>query len=107
MIRLTGVQQAGSSLAIPGLRADWAARSGLEWAFLESARLGGCPAAATTLGLSEGALSGFQVVVQCTESAHSEGSAERAVLVIRSAASFGPVGSRDYVFRELQASLVL
>lgn len=107
MIRLTGIQQAGSTVAILGLRADWAARSGLEWAFHEGARLGGCPASVTTLGLSEAGLSGFQVVVRCTESAHSEGSAERAVLVIRSEASFGAIGSRDYVFREIQASLVL
>ncbi len=107
MIRLTGVQQAGSTVAVLGLRADWAARSGLEWAIHEAARLGGCPAATTTLGLSEGGLSGFEVVVHCTESAHAEGSAERAVLVIRSGASFGAIGSRDYVFREIQASLVL
>lgn len=106
MIRLTGIQQAGSSAALLGLRADWAARSGVEWALREAGRLGACPAR-TTLGLSEGGLAGFEVTVRCTESAHAEGSAERAVLVIRSEARFGALGAQDFVLREIQASLVL
>ena len=107
MIRMSGVQQAGASAAVLGLRADWAARAGIEWAYHESARLAGCPPSPTTLGLSEGGLSGFQVVVQCSESTHAEGSSERSVLVIRSESRFGAVGARDFVLREIQASLVL
>lgn len=107
MLRMTGVQQAGTTVAILGLRADWAARSGVEWLLHEGVRLGGCPAASTTLALTEGALAGFQVVVGCSESTHTEGADEYSVLVIRSEARFGAAGGRDYVYRQIQASVVL
>jgi len=107
MIRMTSVQQAGSSIAILGARAHWAARSGIDWALHESAASGGCPAATTTLSLTEGVLAGFRVTVSCSASTHNEGGAERTSLAIESEASFGAMGSRDFVYRELRAALVL
>jgi hypothetical protein len=44
MLRMTGVQQAGSTAAILGARANWAARSGIEWALHEAVVSSGCPA---------------------------------------------------------------
>ena len=107
MLRLSGVQQAGVSTVILGQRAQWAARSGLEWGVHESARIGGCPAAATTLDLSEGAVSGFTVVVRCAETSHWEGATRFRNVELSSEASFGALGSRDYVFRELVGTIVL
>lgn len=107
MIRLSGLEQAGVSTVILGQRAQWAARSGVEWGLHEVARVGACPAATTSLALAEGALSGFTVVVRCSESSHWEGTTVRRSVRLESEASFGAVGSRDYVFRELAAAIVL
>ena len=107
MLRLSSAQQAGSSAAILGARAHWAARSGIDWAIHRAVSTGDCPAASSTLNLGEGALSGFSVVVTCSSTPHAEGSEDRRSLLIQSQAQFGAVGSRDYVFRDVRASIVL
>lgn len=106
MIRLTGLQQAGASLAILGARGDWAARSGIAWGVHEARRVGGCPAASTVLSLSEGALSGFDVTVHCSATRHTEGSRDRTSLRLVSEARFGAVGSISHVYREMSAAVV-
>ncbi len=107
MLRMSSLQQSGSTAAILGTRANWAARSGIDWAIHRAASTGGCPAASSTLTLTEGALSGFSVVVTCTSTTHREGSDDRANLLIQSQAQFGTIGSPNYVFRDLRASIVL
>ncbi len=107
MLRLTGLQQAGSSIAILGTRADFAARSGLDWGVAQTIAAGTCPAASTTLALGEGALSGFSVVVTCTASTHVEGSRTRTFVSLRARSEFATMGARDHVVREMGASLVL
>ncbi len=107
MLRMTSTQQAGGAAAILGAGANWAARSGIDWAINRSVALGGCPAATTPLALTEGTLSGFRVVVGCASTSHFEGLSERTSLSIQSEATFGVLGTRDFVFRELQASAVL
>ena len=66
---------------------------------------GSCPSG--TLNLSEGALSGFEVVVSCTSSTHEEAGNTRESLTIASQASFGSAGSPDYVYREMMAAIIL
>lgn len=107
MLRVTGVQQAGSTVALLGTRASFAARSGVEWGIRTATTTGDCPAASTTLSLSEGAVSGFTVVVTCTSSTHREGGRTRTQILLRAVAQFGTVGSRDHALREVGASLVL
>jgi MSHA biogenesis protein MshP len=107
MLRMTGLQQAGSSLAILGTRAHHAARSGIEWGIHEAIAGGGCPAATTQLDLAEGALSGFTVVVSCSESTHAEGSESLTHVVLQARAEFASPDSRDHVVREVGADLVL
>lgn len=107
MLRLTGIQQAGSSTAILGSRAHFAARSGVEWGLHASIAAGTCPAASTTLALDEGALSGFTVVVACTASTHVEGTRTRTHVALRARAERGAAGSSDHVVREVGASIVL
>ncbi|HEB89415.1 MAG TPA: hypothetical protein ENI85_07580 [Deltaproteobacteria bacterium] len=107
MVRMTGTQQAGSSIAILGTRAHWAARSGIDWALHEASENGACPAPTTTLDLGEGVLAGFEVTVSCSLTEHYEGSNLRKSLVIRSEARFGAPGDRDHVYREIQAAIVL
>lgn len=107
MLRLTGVQQAASSTAILGARAHFAAQSGIEWALHAVVGAGACPAASSTLALSEGALSGFRVEVGCTTSAHSEGTRTRTQFELRARAQRGSAGERDHVVREVSATVVL
>lgn len=107
MLRLSSVQQTGSTTAILGTRANWAARSGIDWAIHRAVSTGDCPAASTTLSLTEGALSGFTVQVTCASTPHREGNETRVSLLIQSQAQFGVVGSRNYVFRDVRASIVL
>lgn len=107
MLRLTGIQQAGSSIAILGTRAQFAARSGIDWGLHEALAAGTCPAATTTLTLSEGALSGFRVEVNCSATTHVEGSRTRTNVALRARAEFAAAGSREHVVREVGASLVL
>lgn len=105
MVRLSTVQQASSSLAIIGARANWAAQAGVEWAIHEARDSGSCPSG--SFGLAEEALSGFQIVVTCGSTQHREGSEVRSNLAIRVEASFGTLGSPLFVFREIEASIVL
>lgn len=107
MLRMTGLQQAGSSLAILGARAHFAARSGIDWGFHQAIAKGECPAETTKLALSEGALSGFTVVVSCSQSIHVEGSTSRTHVALHARAEFASPGSRDHVVREVGAALVL
>jgi MSHA biogenesis protein MshP len=107
MLRLTGIQQAGSSTAILGSRAHFAARSGIEWGLRSAVAAGTCPAASTTLALAEGALSGFTVVVRCSATTHVEGTRTRTHLALHARAEFAAAGSHDHVVREVGASIVL
>lgn len=107
MLRLTGSQQAGTSLAVLGLRAEWAARSGIEWGLRASSLAGGCPAPVTSFSITEGGLSGFDVEVRCSASTHVEGSQAWTSLALEADASFGSIGSREYVFRQVRVSAVL
>jgi len=105
MLRLSAAQRAGASGAILGARANWAAQSGIEWATHQAQSTGTC--ASGTLNLTEGALSGFSVIVSCTETLHLEGANTIRSLAIRSEASFGPLGSPEFVYREIRAGLTL
>lgn len=107
MLRMTSIQQAGGTTTILGARAEWAARSGVDWAIHRAVALGDCPSPTSTLNLAEGVLVGFRVVVRCTATRHFEGSDVRTSLRITSEAAFGVLGSRDFVYREIQASAVL
>lgn len=99
MLRMSSFQQAGATRAILAVRGTQAARSGLEWGRRRARTLDGCPGAAT-LSLSEGALTGFQVVVTCSASRHTEGPDEWVSVQLEARATFGAIGSRDFVYRE-------
>ncbi len=106
MLRLSTVQQNGTTLAILGVRAEQAARSGIEWALHRTVTLDDCPAPVSTLTLTEGALGGHRVVVRCTASRHDEGSDSRLIVALRAEASRGAIGDRDFVYREMEATAV-
>ena len=100
MLRMTSFQQAGSSRALLAERGAQAAASGLEWARHRARSLGTCPAATSTVPLTEGALSGFQVVVTCAETRHTEGGDDRLTVQLEARATAGVIGGSDFVYRE-------
>lgn len=104
MIRLAAEHQATASFALLGARAYHAARSGAEWALYEATNGGGCPAA--SFSLTEGATDGFDVVITCSSSTHVEGTTSRATLQITSTADYGSFGTRDYVARSVDVTVV-
>ena len=74
ILRLQGTQQATVDNGLLGMRADQAARGGLEWAFarLRTADTSACSSAGTTL-TDFRAASGFLVTVRCNFRTYNEG----------------------------------
>lgn len=105
MVRMTSTEQANASSAILGTRANWAAKTGIEWGVAQISRTGTC--ATGTLNLTEGALSGFSVQISCTATRHWEGSEQILNLVIRARSSFGAPGTTDHAYREVEATIIL
>jgi hypothetical protein len=64
---------------------------------------GGCGAASATFDLEEGALSGFRLEIQCSESTHNERGDTITVYEITVVAERGQYGRPDYVKREKRA----
>ncbi|MCP5058607.1 MAG: pilus assembly protein MshP [bacterium] len=104
MISLSGVQRRTASLSLQALRADQAARSGLQWAAHNAISAGACPPN-TTLTLTEGGLQGFSVAVSCTSTAHVEAATTSTIFELDSVGEYGSFGSADYVRRRVRASL--
>lgn len=88
-----------TNLQLLGDRAMFAARAGAEWGGYRALRQNSCPAAGvwTTLpALSQGALRGFVVRVQCTR---SQPQGTYFIVDITAEARWNTFGSSDYVFR--------
>jgi MSHA biogenesis protein MshP len=107
MVTFSTVQHTTSAQDIQGARAYQAARAGMEWGVYQVLQNGGACAAATSLSLS-GALSGFNVNVQCIAPAgspYTEGESTVHLYQITSTATSGTLGSVGYVERQLQATV--
>lgn len=104
LVTLAAVQQVSSAQQLQALRADQAARAGIEWA-LGRIATGACPPGPTTLAPG-GALAGFGVSVRCAAATHllADG-ATQVHYTVDSVASYGAYGSVDYVRRHVQARL--
>ena len=102
-VRLAGVQQQTTTLALLGARAYHAALSGLEWGAHQALVNGTC--GSTTFALTESALTGFSVQVSCTSTGHAEGASTTTVYHIVAFARAGVYGEPDYVSRRVQASI--
>jgi len=103
-VRIGVMQQQTVTAALRAAQAFHAAKSGIAWAAHRALNGGGCGAA--TLNFAEGGTSGFDVSVQCAETAHPEGGAMLNVYVIDVLAESGVYGGPDYVSRRLQAKIV-
>jgi MSHA biogenesis protein MshP len=102
-VRLGVMQQQTVTSSLRTAQAFHAARSGISWAAHRAVSAGWCGGA--TLNLNEAGTAGFDVQVQCTQSAHVEGGITINVYVIDVLAEAGLYGGPDYVSRRLQVKI--
>jgi MSHA biogenesis protein MshP len=102
-VRLGVLQRQTVSSALLAAQAHHAARSGIAWAAHRALGSGWC--GTQTLNLTEGGTSGFDVTVECAQTAHVEGGATINVYVINVLAQSGVYGGPDYVSRRLEAKI--
>ena len=101
IVRISGVQQHTVNIALLGARAFEAAVAGMEWGAFQALDSGACTT--TTLNLTEGGLTGFDVDVTCSSSAHTESGNVYNLYLIDAEARYGVYGTPDYVSRRMQA----
>jgi MSHA biogenesis protein MshP len=105
-VRINLLQQQTVTAGLRGSQALHAARSGVAWAAYRSLAADACMAPTSTLNLTEGATAGFRVTVNCSKSAHTEGSSTLCVFVLDVRAEGGVYGGPDYVSRRVQAKIM-
>lgn len=111
IVSLSTLTNASSNLASLGVKAYYAAKSGLEWSIYRVAPLGGvspfnCPTSPTTLTFTQGGLIGLSALVTCTSSSFTEYGTTYKVFQINAIGQYGTVGSADYVSRQLYTTVI-
>ena len=101
MTNIRVVQQITLLYGVQGARASLAARSGIEWGIYRSIVNGNC---AASTSFSDAAFPGFNIEVQCAQSAHTEANTTIDIYQITAIARSGAFGSLDYVQRRIQAT---
>jgi MSHA biogenesis protein MshP len=96
MVLTAGVQSQTTVMALQGVRAYHAARSGLEWGIYRNLDSGNC-----TNG--DFIVDGFRVTVGCRETQFVEGGQTYKVYRVTSLAQLGNYGDGGYVSRQLTA----
>lgn len=94
LINIFMLNRAESNILLQGARAQFAAKSGLEWGLATVALnpSGDCPLT-TTLNINQGGLLGFTVIVSCAKTG--------TTFTITSVASQGTLGNSRYVTRTM------
>ena len=109
LVTLSGVQNETVRLSVQGERAHFAARSGMEWPIADiinsSASGLSCGAGPVVFALTEGALDGFSVSVDCTATAVTEGASSYTLYALNATATTGTVGTPSYASRDLIATV--
>ena len=106
-VSIAGMSRNTASFAMQGLRAYFAARSGLEWGVHTITNTPSTCPADTTLTLTQGGLKGFNVRVTCAVTSFVEGTANINNFVLTSLATKGSFGDPNYVSREMQITVAL
>jgi MSHA biogenesis protein MshP len=102
-VRINTMQQQTVTAGLRAAQAFQAARTGVSWGAYRALAAGTCVSG--TLNLTEGATAGFTVVVQCTQTTHTEGTSTVRVYVFDVRAAAGAYGGPDYVSRRLQTKI--
>jgi MSHA biogenesis protein MshP len=95
-------QRETANLRLAADRAVQAAKAGTEWGGTRALVNNAC-AASTVLILTQGALNGFRVTVNCSATSHSEGALNYRIFDITAFAQYGRFGSAGYASRTLTA----
>lgn len=98
-------QRNDSVLGLLGTRASFAAQSGLDWAVATVTSTHACPAAGTRFTPEGPGLQGFEVRVDCTAVAVTEGAVAYTMFALDVAASHDAEGSEDFAFRRVTAQV--
>jgi MSHA biogenesis protein MshP len=102
-IRVGDGEQQTVTMALQQVRALAAARAGVEWGAY-SALINHSCAASTTLNLSDGALSGFTVVVNCSAATDATVTPSKSSYVLIANSSSGTYGQPGYVHRVVSST---
>lgn len=98
MVLVSGVQSQTTVMALQGVRAYHAARSGLEWGIFQDLANGSC-----TTGTFD--IDAFSVAVGCSQATFTEGGQTYNVYRVTSLAQLGNYGDQGYVSRQLTAKV--
>lgn len=107
MNRWLGTQTVSQTLALQRARALQAANAGVEWGVNRVQTLADCPAAVSTLSLTDGALNGFTVALTCARVGPlTEGSDTFNWYTLTARASSGNFAAgTDFVSRQVRVNM--
>ena len=97
LVTISSVQHTTSAQQLQVLRADYAARAGVEWALAQGLT---CPAGPTSFAVGT-----FTVTVSCSSSSHAVGAGTETYEVVDVMAQSGTYGTVDFVRRRLQTKV--
>ena len=104
MVRLSATQRQTTIYAIQGARAYQAARAGIEWAVARIGIDGTCSAVNGT-GMTFSGLDGFSVTLTCGLQSFTEVN-NVDFFTVTSTSEFGSYTGAEYIYRQLQITLV-
>jgi len=105
LVSISTVQHTTSAQLLQTVRANYAVRTGAEWAVAVAGAAAGCPAGTTNLAPA-GALSSFTVSVTCARTDHTLPTGLQPYYVVGVTAQSGAYGSPDFVLRRTQTKLL-
>jgi MSHA biogenesis protein MshP len=106
-LNLSTRMAASTSLSTDGIRAYYAAKSGLQWGIYQVVNTpASCPAT-TTLNFSQQGLDNFSTTVSCTATPITESSTTFNLFSLTSVASRGVSTDYDYVTRTLSVTAMV
>jgi MSHA biogenesis protein MshP len=118
IVNLSSLTRASANLSLQGIKAYYAASSGLEWALQiattpvaglyncpSGTAISTCPTGYTgttnTLTLTQQGLKNFSVVVTCCQNAITEGSITYNLYLLNAVSQYSTSGSQDFASRSL------
>ena len=109
MATVSGVQHLSITQSVHGAQAQFAERSGLEWAIDDIVNSAAsnldCSPGSVSFSLTGGATAGFDVAVACTVSSVTEGSSVYSLYALTATATRGSIGNLDHAARTLVATI--
>ena len=108
IVSIVAISRSTNTLALQGIRAYFAARSGIEWGIFQVVNNPSvCFSSPTNLNLTQGGISGFNVSVSCSLTNFTEGATSFNVFTVTALSTFNTFGDTDYVSREMSVKVTL